>query len=418
MTIFTNSTGSDTVRNAFMIHSKGVQRIALASPFFSYSSLINDICNDETIIDLLVRLGPATSANELSQLINRPNTHIRFFTSPKFHTKLYIFGDNAALVGSANLTQSGMQSNRELALTIDRGVEEFDELVGLFESYWAQANVLTKERLDKYRDICEANKGGNSEDSKFEKSLVKEFGNIVPAEGVQVDKTKVSLDKQYLEDYRRTYQKFISAFREVENIYESAGKRQHSTLPLRIEMDQFFSYVREEHGGGDKYKTAPIRSVEERNKHINSIINSWFKQRWEWLDDHIIKVYPKIQKGFGAPKAIEALEYENLIDILEICHAFHEQLRFHLGGESKLRAEFIRLNDIKKTKNTIMYLLHGKGDYVERMGTSIFDPEYKLAKFGRSVAQELLGWVNTENIPICNGRTLKALRYLGFDIRE
>lgn len=50
------------------------------------------------------------------------------------------------------------------------------------------------------------------------------------------------------------------------------------------------------------------------------------------------------------------------------------------------------------------------------MGNCIFNPEYKLNEFGRSAVQELLGWVNKEGIPICNGRTVKALRYLGFNV--
>lgn len=49
------------------------------------------------------------------------------------------------------------------------------------------------------------------------------------------------------------------------------------------------------------------------------------------------------------------------------------------------------------------------------MGNCIFDESYAVKEFGRSAIQELLGWVNKENIPICNGRTVKVLRYLGFN---
>jgi hypothetical protein len=50
------------------------------------------------------------------------------------------------------------------------------------------------------------------------------------------------------------------------------------------------------------------------------------------------------------------------------------------------------------------------------MGRCIFDPEYKLNEFGRSAVQELLGWVNSEDIPICNCRTLRSLRWMGYDV--
>jgi hypothetical protein len=50
------------------------------------------------------------------------------------------------------------------------------------------------------------------------------------------------------------------------------------------------------------------------------------------------------------------------------------------------------------------------------MGRCIFDPQYKLNHFGRSAVQELLGWINAEDLPICNNRTLRSLRWLGFDV--
>ncbi len=71
---------------------------------------------------------------------------------------------------------------------------------------------------------------------------------------------------------------------------------------------------------------------------------------------------------------------------------------------------------IKQIKKVFKYLLYGKDDFITRMGTCIYDQDYKLNHIARSVIQELLGWVNNENIPICNGRTVKSLRYLGFNV--
>lgn len=73
-------------------------------------------------------------------------------------------------------------------------------------------------------------------------------------------------------------------------------------------------------------------------------------------------------------------------------------------------------NDLKQLQKVLTFLLHGQGNYTERMASCIFDEEYSLSQFGRAAIQELYGWVNQENIPNCNGRTVKALRYLGFDV--
>lgn len=73
-------------------------------------------------------------------------------------------------------------------------------------------------------------------------------------------------------------------------------------------------------------------------------------------------------------------------------------------------------NDIERMRFTLSYLLYGDEEFIIRMGKCIFDNKYNLYGIGRSGIQELLGWVNKENIPICNGRTVKALRYIGFNI--
>ena len=94
----------------------------------------------------------------------------------------------------------------------------------------------------------------------------------------------------------------------------------------------------------------------------------------------------------------------------------YDRRRFFAGGLSALRDEFVQQNDLAKIRNTLTFLIHGEGDFVERMATCIFDEEFKLKGFGRSAVQETYGWVNKENVPIRNGRTVKSLRYLGFAV--
>lgn len=62
--------------------------------------------------------------------------------------------------------------------------------------------------------------------------------------------------------------------------------------------------------------------------------------------------------------------------------------------------------------------MHDKGDIVKRMSDLIFCSDYKLNIFGQANVQELIGWINRENLPVVNGRTTKVLRYFGFDVRQ
>lgn len=415
MRIYNNSTAKETVRNAFYQNLEGVTQISIASPFFSYSELVEEVLHGGRNVRLIVVLGPATSPVHLQRLINRANIHIRYFTSSAFHSKLYIFGDKTALVGSANLTQSGMNSNREICVEIPREDESFDNLVLLFQSYWSQAEALDADTLQKYSKLYETY--GQKKESALEEKIKSQFGEIVPAEGIVVGKKKPSKEKVFLSDYKRTYQEFLSAFNEVQELYITDGRRQQpeNIVPLRIEVDQFFSFVRETFTKGDSYRDEPIRSVDDRKSFVKARLDNWFSQRWKYLDEKIPIHIPRLQH-LASAESIESASLEAILDALDVCHSFHDRLRFYPGGHETHVEEFRKVNDAKQVKRVITYLLHGKDDYITRMGNCIFAPEYKLNQFGRSAAQELLGWVNKENIPICNSRTVKALRYLGYSV--
>jgi hypothetical protein len=360
-------------------------------------------------------LGPATSPSALQRLINKNNIHIRFFTSSAFHSKLYIFGDKTALVGSANLTQSGMNSNREIAVEIPCEDESFDNLVMLFQSYWSQAAVLTEEILKKYSQLVDAYSDPNAD--SLSNKIKFQFGEIVPAEGIEVGKKKPSKEKLFLADYQRTYQEFLTAYEEVRELYVADGRRQQdeNVVPMRIEIDQFFSFVRERFTKGDSYRDEPERNGDYRREFVKSKLDEWFAQRWKYLDEKIPVHLPRLQH-FSSVAAIEKASFEEIIDALDVCHSFHDRLRFYSGGHATHAEDFKKSNDLKEVKKVIAYLLYGKDDYITRMGNCIFSPDYKLNQFGRSAVQELIGWINKDGIPICNSRTVKALRYLGYSV--
>ena len=415
MKIYSNSYSKNIVRNAFYSNLRGVSEISIASPFFSYDELVQDVLKSGCFVRLIVKLGPATSPSALQRLINQKNIHIRYFTSSAFHSKLYIFGDKASLVGSANLTSAGMNSNREICVEIPREDEAFDNLVMLFQSYWNQAEALTPEVLQKYAVLFAAYT--TAAESALENKIKDQFGDVVPAEGIEVGKPKPSKERVFLSDYRRTYQEFLTAYKEVRELYLADCRRQQpeDVVPLRIEIDQFFSFVRERFTKGESYLGEPLRSGDDRRSFVKSRLTDWFNQRWAYLDEHIPDNIPRVQR-LSTKAAIESATYDELVDALDVCHSFHDRLRFFPGGHDTHIKEFKDGNDLRQVKKVLVYLLHGKDDYVTRMGNCIFDPDFKLNQFGRSAVQELLGWVNKEGIPICNGRTVKALRYLGYDV--
>ena len=273
MTVFANRRGPDTLRVAFYHLGEGVASVRLASPFFSYVDGISHLAVNANLF-LIVRLGPATDPEELEKALAIPNVQIRYFTSSRFHTKLYIFGQKCALVGSANLTGAGMQSNREATVSVVPESPDFDELVALFEGYWSEAHVLTEERLAQFRRLCHEHPRSRR-DRDLEQATIKEPGLVEPSEGIQVDGPRSGGEKLYLEDYRRTYQSFETAFREVERIYRAVGIRRTKDLPLRIEIDQFINYLRGHHCSGSRYQEVPLLPASDREAKTRVLLDAW-----------------------------------------------------------------------------------------------------------------------------------------------
>lgn len=158
-----------------------------------------------------------------------------------------------------------------------------------------------------------------------------------------------------------------------------------------------------------------MRNGDDRKNFVKVTLDKWFDQRWSYLDDKLPVQLPRLKPLYSID-SIDKAAYEEIVDALDVCHSFHERQRYFAGGHATHLEEFKKSNDLKQVRRVIGYLLYGKDDYKTRMGNCIFAPEYKLNQFGRSAVQELLGWINKEGIPICNSRTVKALRYLGYEV--
>ena len=218
---------------------------------------------------------------------------------------------------------------------------------------------------------------------------------------------------------RATYQGFLDAFQTVERVYTEYGSRKvpEETIPLRLEIDAFFSWVRHEYTKGDSYVQEPLLQGPALDVKVRDAVAHWHRSSYRWFDEEVVPDrYPRIVRFFGTSEKLTAASYDDVLSALGVVHSFNERLRFFKGGQAGHVAAFRKENTFDAVKRTLSYLLYGTDEYIVRMGRCIFDPNYTLNQFGRSAVQELLGWINTENIPVCNSRTLRSLRWLGFDV--
>jgi len=418
--LYTNrSYRCDFVRDAIIRYAEDVDSIFAAVAFFTESNLIKELLIGKRI-RLIVRLGFPTSPYALAELMNKSSIEIRYFTDRSFHSKIYIFGDHVALVGSANLTRSAVLTNQEVVVAIPSDDIRFLELAELFSEYWGDAKVLTKDELDKYslnyHKFAQLQKG--IED--FDNDVIDRIGNVV-AKNINRGTKKESQENIFLDSYQKTYQEAISAFNIIRSVYESVGNRKVSeeTIPIRLEIDSFVSYVRERHAQVESWKNAPMMSGKEQQDKIKYLVEEWLVTPWEYFEDDIVNdKYPRIKKAFASKEAILSLSDDDLFDALAVAHSFGDRFRFYKGSTPTQKIEFFKNNDGKRIRETLAYLIFGTDETVKRLANVIFDPKYKLNEFGKANAQEIMGWVGSNDLPVINGRTTKVLRYFGFDVRQ
>lgn len=418
--LFTNrNEHGDFVREALGWCGEG-EPVFIASAFFTEHDLLRQISAKSGQVKLVVRLGFPTSPAALEQALQDPFVDIRYFTSHSFHPKLYMFGDRIAYVGSANLTRAASLSNQEILVAIPSEDPRLEELAILFGEYWNQAMVLDKTVLEKYRLVYSQHKNIDGQISQLEQAVEAQLGRSI-FENIDRGRSTKSKDNVFVDSYRRTYQDAVRAFGSIRDDYIAYGKRKvaEEKLPLRLEVDSFFSFVRDHIATSETWRAIPIGWTEARRVDLARALEQWHATAWPHLELTIVgKNYPKLVRIFATPKSISNATDDELFDALLTLHSFHDRLRFYSGGLAGLRKAFFASNDSVRLRKSLAYLVHGGDDLIRRMANVIYDAEYKIPVFGIANVQELVGWHNKEELPVINGRTTKVLRYFGFDVRQ
>lgn len=421
MDLYANRKGhKDFIRQAFNDFTSKPCHVYLAAPFFTDPTSLLEMADKGCVVKLVVRLAYPTNPEALKSISTAVSIQTRYVTDQSFHSKLYIFGDHAALVGSANLTGSALTTNQEILLEIPSNDPRFDTLNAIYASYWNQAKALTSEDIATYRTIFYRRSQQAVMINDIDRDIENKIGRVV-IDNVDWGLPKTTGSAAFIDDFRRAYQEFVYAYKIVESVYLENGQRKEleQAIPLRLEIDSFISFVRDHYAGGTTWAETKLLTGEKQKGMIKQHVLDWFQADYGYFEDTIVKrSYPTISKVFSSRESILNADDDTLMEGLAVLHSFLERRRFFRGGFSTLRAIFLADNKPNKIRKSLSYLLFGKGDIVKRMADLYYDDRYRLSQFGRSNIQELVGWCNNEGLPVVNGRTTKVMRYFGFEITQ
>lgn len=414
------NTHSDFVKNAIEKFTEEKSNVYIAAAFFTEPTVVEEMARKGCRVRLVIRLGFPTNPSAIKRLMGISNVEIRYFTDHSFHPKLYIFGDKAALVGSANLTTAAILTNQEVVTSIEGEDQRLGELSSLFQDYWAQAKVMTDSILSDYEKIYKQNADISRKIDALDDEVIKKIGRVV-VNNIDRDEQKESGENIFIDDFRRSYQECVSAFNVIKDVYDRRGYRKapENLIPLRLEIDSFISFIRDFHARGEIWEAAPRRSGDAQKAYIDSFIDEWSKTYWKHFEETIVQVnYPRLIRAFSSPEEIIASSDDELFEALCVLHSFHDRFRFFDGGLPTWKNVFLKESSPARVRRSLAYLVFGKGDIAVRMANLLYSSEYKLNQFGRANVQELIGWINNQDLPVINGRTTKVLRFFGFDVQS
>lgn len=411
--LFSNGPAKDFVITQYQTLIAGTKSLFVASPFVTITDELAAAAEQGKNVSLLAGLNRATDPKALRAVFGIPNLGIRYYNH-RFHAKIYLF-DTCALIGSSNLTDGGMKSNREAtALVTDS--EQLEEVRALSQELWSGAPVLTSETLSKFESSVRAIGKLFDPDAKIEADI----GRAEPP-NISTRSQRKSSEYIFLEALRRrVYEQFKPAFDEVTSILSGDGlhRPEWNGADKPSETNRFLNWVRLGYGSGDDWQKTPLRSRTERRQVVVGLGSEWAMTGNPRIADNYFSNLQQLRTVFAAPESLQSAPRDELSAALMGIHAFEEQIRFIKGGYSAIASFFWNENqeDVDRVKKSLSYLLFGRGEFSRRLYEILHFPEWKIRSFGESCALELSGTVHPEICPPMNMRSAKGLRYIGFDV--
>jgi predicted transcriptional regulator len=413
--IFSNRPPGDYLINPYRRLAASSKTLWIAAPYVTATDELLTAQKAGAEVQLIVGLNDCTSPKALAQINGLANFRIRYFTR-RFHAKLYVF-EEEAIVGSSNLTQGGLTTNREANVILNTE-EDMDELRGLFSELWEDAQVLTPEKLVAFTKAWSGKRGAQDPDPWIESAV----GVAEPQNSSVRSRTKSS-DNIFEESLRRQISEYGSAFREINDVLTShqLGRDELKTVGSAHRTNRFLNWVRlTKAPGEDAWKDAARRPTDQRAELITALGREWagLDSDHTQIADEYLDWLHTVTATFASKDAIADATQEGLTAGLMSLHAFYERLRFVDGGRKNLPPFFWAANadDVSRVRRSLSFLVHGSGEFVDRLSDFLSIPEIKLAHFGKFCALELFGTVRPDLCPPMNGRTAKAMRFLGYSV--
>lgn len=354
------------------------------------------------------------------------------------HSKVIWWHGYGAYIGSANLTDRAWMRNIEAGVFLsDSDLQDtgmaieleifFDELRVIDQSF-----NLTQEVISEMEAIQAKRKGLADIGKDLRKTPVWDGPAAINA---------VKAKDRRKENFRKEWHDALTILRSIgDQLIHNRPEWVDVDIPIEWQIDQFLhAFYYNKVGEGN---SKPFEDYFQANRHdpknaLNREI-AWWASTSEAPshEDHTFYVSaPYIREHLRKDKIL-SLSEDEFTNVCKHTHATKDHVikmklaklgrpdlsnlnregRLHLYSKWLLRE---RNNKGWSVLQLLDYVLYGgqRDDTWERLYIASRDNDYVLPHYGLNSMAELVGWAQPETAPPRNGRTSKALRAFGYDVK-
>lgn len=354
------------------------------------------------------------------------------------HSKVIWWQGYGAYIGSANLSERAWMSNLEAGLFLSHMELQRDglhiELENFFEGLrnLDESFPLSEEVINEMELIAQQRSGLSDKGKDLRKTPVWD-GPTFFAKQKAIDRRK--------ESFRKEWQETLTHLRSIGNqLMEYRPNWVSEDVPIAWQIDQFLhAYYYNKVGDANKKPYEDYFNKHRKDPQAALLA----AMRW-WQSTTSAPSREDITFYESAPSLRKSLSRESILSLTEeqfaeVCGKTHAtsdhiaKMELAILGRPDLKmlsidervplyaAWLLRQRNSKgwSVLELLNYVFYEgrEEDLWERLYTAARTPEYSLPHYGLNSIAELVGWARPEVEPPRNGRTSKALRALGFDVR-
>lgn len=360
------------------------------------------------------------------------------FVPDRFHPKVIWWKSYGAYIGSANYTDNGWLTNIEAGVFLSE-----DELVASgmdsqledFFDYLRELDVTIPISADYIAEMEELN--ALNKDVYGEAFKKRRHAKWAGPSFVQ---KKAAFDRRK-ETFKREW---LSTLGILQNIQQQLGDFRPvwvgADVPAAWQVDQFLHAYYYNHVGDSLHK--PFEDYHQRNRgNPQAALEaemSWWKSLPEApsREDYALYDSAPAVRALLAEDRVRGLTSDEFASLCRNTHATMDHVikvplpelgrpeLKTLDRDSRVEpfAELILRQRNRKgwdVRQVLHYVLYGgpNEEIWQRLYHAGRDSEYSISRYGLNSYAEVVGWARPEVVPPRNGRTSKALRALGFDVK-